>query len=231
MNLVHSNNEPGVSSPTNHTKHIDVRFVPFFPIQLQIKNSNSNSMKTSGSTPKEMTIPSLFQIAAHFETVTSSAGSKESAPELNETPFTELISHPKKLERALKAARAENDAFDASRTISCNEAKRPTRSSPPVNDVAKKNKASLTRELKKIEFFLEAPSATSVRLAADFTDWEKYPLDMIRSDDGVWFNVISLAPGHYSYRYIVDGQWHDDPRSTQRVANPFGTENALLIVT
>jgi 1,4-alpha-glucan branching enzyme len=78
---------------------------------------------------------------------------------------------------------------------------------------------------------MEAPSAKSVKLAADFTDWEKFPLDMMKSKNGIWFSVIPLAPGQYSYRFIVDGQWYDDPRSTQRVPNPFGSENAVIAVT
>lgn len=53
---------------------------------------------------------------------------------------------------------------------------------------------------------------------------------MMRSENGEWFSVIWLAPGQYSYRFIVDGQWCDDPCATQRVPNPFGTENALLVV-
>ncbi len=88
-----------------------------------------------------------------------------------------------------------------------------------------------TSELKETEFFLEAPSAKSVKLAGDFTNWEKFPLDMIQSEEGVWFAVIPLSPGNYSYRFIVDGQWHDDPRSAQRVPNPFGSSNAVKNVT
>jgi 1,4-alpha-glucan branching enzyme len=84
---------------------------------------------------------------------------------------------------------------------------------------------------KDTEFFLEAPSAKAVQLAADFTDWEKFPLDMVQSHDGVWFAAIPLSPGDYSYRFIVDGQWHDDPRSARRVPNPFGGSNAVKQVT
>jgi 1,4-alpha-glucan branching enzyme len=86
-------------------------------------------------------------------------------------------------------------------------------------------------ELKTTEFHLEAPFAESVKLAADFTDWEQFPLDMIKSEDGVWFATVPLPRGHYSYRFIVDGEWCDDPHPVQLVPNPFGTTNAVMNVT
>jgi hypothetical protein len=81
---------------------------------------------------------------------------------------------------------------------------------------------------KKVEFIFKSPLASSVRLAGDFTDWEKRPVEMMHSE-GVWFTVVPLMPGRYHYRYIVDGRWCDDPISP-RVANPFGTENAVVHV-
>ena len=82
-----------------------------------------------------------------------------------------------------------------------------------------------------IGFRLEAPSARSVELAADFTGWEQAPVKLTRRDDGVWLTALALPPGNYSYRFIVDGQWCDDPSCMQRVANPFGTMNAVITVT
>jgi hypothetical protein len=187
-------------------------------------------MKTSASTQNRTVIPSLFQVAAHLEDLAPAGGLKEFTPAFSNTPFADMMLHPDKLEAALKNARAENEAFDASRTTSRNDAKRPTRNSPSRSVAVKKDKASLPRATRKIEFVLEAPSAKSVKLAADFTEWDKCPLDMMQSEDGVWFSVIPLEPGQYSYRFIVDGQWCDDPRSARRVPNPFGTENALLVV-
>jgi Glycogen recognition site of AMP-activated protein kinase len=85
-------------------------------------------------------------------------------------------------------------------------------------------------ELKPTEFHLEAPFAESVKLAADFTEWEKFPLDMMKSEDGVWYTTVPLPPGHYSYRFIVDGEWCDDPRSMLRL-HTNGISPALACVT
>jgi 1,4-alpha-glucan branching enzyme len=85
---------------------------------------------------------------------------------------------------------------------------------------------SSPHELKPTEFSLEASSAKAVQLAADFTDWEKSPLEMTRAEHGVWRIMVPLAVGNYSYRFIVDGQWHDDPHCDYHIPNPFGTTNA-----
>ena len=86
-------------------------------------------------------------------------------------------------------------------------------------------------ELKPGVFRLEAPSAKSVKLAANFTEWEKSPLDMIKSNNGIWFIIVPLPSGNHPYRFIVDGEWRDDPHAVQRVPNPFGTENAVILIT
>ena len=83
---------------------------------------------------------------------------------------------------------------------------------------------------KDVEFRLEAPAAHSVAVVADFTDWAKSPVKLAKGKDGVWRTAVSLLPGHYAYRFIVDGQWWDDPCCNHRVANPFGTTNAVVSV-
>jgi hypothetical protein len=95
----------------------------------------------------------------------------------------------------------------------------------------KSSKPGATREFKVAEFNFEAPEALSVKLAADFTDWEKRPLDMNKADDGKWHLHVPLSPGDYSYRFIVDGEWRDDPRPVKQVYNPFGTTNAVVNIS
>jgi hypothetical protein len=210
----------GISSPTS----ISVRFVATAPFQLQI-----NVMKTSVAIQYKSIIPSLFHIASRVEDFAPAAASK-SAPSLDQTPFTDLMSHPDKLEAALKNAKIENDAFDASRTFSQGFANRTTSNSDSSRAEKPVNRSLV--ELKTTEFHLEAPFAESVKLAADFTDWEKFPLDMIKSEDGVWHITVPLRPGHYSYRFIVDGEWCDDPSLIllRLHNNPFGRADAVMEV-
>jgi 1,4-alpha-glucan branching enzyme len=79
-------------------------------------------------------------------------------------------------------------------------------------------------------FCLEAPTAQTVKLAADFTGWDKNPLDLQLSENGSWQITVALPPGRYAYRFLVDGEWHDDPQCMQCEANPFGTTNAVVEV-
>lgn len=96
---------------------------------------------------------------------------------------------------------------------------------------ANKPVESNSQERKKVEFSFKSSTARSVKLAGDFTDWESHALDMRHKEDGSWFATVPLAPGSYSYRFIVDGQWVDDPMSNLHMPNPFGTENAVVHVT
>ena len=77
------------------------------------------------------------------------------------------------------------------------------------------------------EFAFNAPAALRVQLVGTFTQWQSRPVSMARGADGVWRAKVKLAPGAYQYRFIVDGEWHDDPACTLRVSNEFGTANML----
>jgi hypothetical protein len=215
-----SGDEPVVLTSTTG---INVQFVSISPVQLEIKHA----MKNSAPIQNKPMIPSLFQVASRFEDLAPAVISGY-APPLSQSPFVSLMFHPEKLEAMLKITEMED------RTAGPRPARRATRNATPKSGNGGgmgKLAGRSPRELKKIEFVLEAPSARSVKLAGDFTDWGKFPLDLMQSEDGVWFSVVPLTPGQYSYRFIVDGQWCDDPRSIQHVSNPFGTENAVLTVT
>ena len=83
---------------------------------------------------------------------------------------------------------------------------------------------------RKLTFSFNAPDALSVQLVGDFTHWQKSPINLRKQSDGTWGTSVELAPGTYHYRFLVDGQWRDDPECTLRVANPFGSENSVRTV-
>lgn len=86
----------------------------------------------------------------------------------------------------------------------------------------------MAKEIKKPETFsFSAPDALSVSLVGDFTNWQSQPVHMKKDKNGVWKAVISLEPGTYHYRFLVNGEWRDDPECTLRVANPYGSQNAV----
>jgi hypothetical protein len=39
-----------------------------------------------------------------------------------------------------------------------------------------------------------------------------------------------LSPGNYEYKFLVDGQWKEDPQNDQLHPNCFGTYNNIINV-
>lgn len=83
---------------------------------------------------------------------------------------------------------------------------------------------------KSVEFRLMAPQATRVQLVGEFTHWLGAPIDLKPNGDGLWRTTVALKPGDHAYRFLVDGEWADDPGSPIREPNPFGTENCVCRV-
>jgi 5'-AMP-activated protein kinase regulatory beta subunit len=69
-----------------------------------------------------------------------------------------------------------------------------------------------------------------VQVAGDFTEWQRAPLSLKKQRDGLWKGSVSLAPGTYEYRLLVDGEWTDDPQCMNRRPNEFGSQNCICVV-
>ncbi len=78
-----------------------------------------------------------------------------------------------------------------------------------------------------VQFRLEAPDASDVRLAGSFTGWD--PAYTLReTSPGVWSILVPLSPGVHDYAFVVDGdEWVPDP-TAPRVDDGFGGENSRL---
>ncbi len=80
---------------------------------------------------------------------------------------------------------------------------------------------------RKQTFSIAAPTAQSVQLVGDFTQWEKQPVNLRKKGNGIWGASVELEPGEHHYRFLVDGQWQDDPECSVRVQNPYGSQDAV----
>ncbi len=76
-------------------------------------------------------------------------------------------------------------------------------------------------------FRFSAPGAMNVLLVGDFTHWQQHPIPMHKEREGVWTATIALPPGKHTYRFLVDGEWRDDPECTVRIPNPFGSHDMV----
>jgi len=81
---------------------------------------------------------------------------------------------------------------------------------------------------KTVTFQIKAPDARDVRLAGDFNSWNPSGTILKKSKDGVWKRDLSLKPGRYEYKYVVDGQWRRDPINNLFTVNAYGTENSVI---
>jgi chromosome partitioning protein len=69
-----------------------------------------------------------------------------------------------------------------------------------------------------------------VRLAGSFNDWVPDQGVITRWADGVVEKVVTLMPGSYEYRLIIDGVWQEDPSNPEQVLNLSGGYNSILHV-
>ncbi len=83
---------------------------------------------------------------------------------------------------------------------------------------------------KSVSFEFYAPFAGEVCIAGEFNNWDSSKAKLKRGADGHWKLVLNLKPGRYEYRFLVDGNWENDPKSTEFVPNNFGTWNCVIEV-
>lgn len=82
-----------------------------------------------------------------------------------------------------------------------------------------------------------APHAREIFVAGTFNDWNPAALAMTKEGYADWHIELKLPPGRYEYKFVVDGTWccephllHDGQPAGERVPNPFGTMNRVLLV-
>ena len=85
----------------------------------------------------------------------------------------------------------------------------------------------LTREA---QFEFPGPEAKEVYLVGEFNHWDTHANKMKKDESGIWRTTLSLKPGRYEYRFLVDGNWENTPSCSDYVPNDFGGRNCVKIV-
>ncbi len=75
----------------------------------------------------------------------------------------------------------------------------------------------------------DLPGARIVAVAGTFNNWNQSQYLFERTGNE-WVCRISLPPGKYHYKFIVDGNWLVDPSNPTVVHDERGFENSQLIV-
>ena len=94
----------------------------------------------------------------------------------------------------------------------------------------KKQKIKAKIKRQKVAFSLSAPDAKRVAVLGDFNKWRGNTHLMKKVENDVWHKIAMLPAGRYEYRFLVDGQWWNDPKNDQACPNCFGTHNNVLEV-
>jgi 1,4-alpha-glucan branching enzyme len=108
------------------------------------------------------------------------------------------------------------------------QAKAEPEKAKPKTRVQKKETAA---KKKRATFRLDAPEARDVFLAGSFNGWDASNRPLKRDNKGIWTTMIMLAPGSYEYRFVVDGEWTDDPNAAERRPNEHGTQNCMIFIS
>lgn len=68
-------------------------------------------------------------------------------------------------------------------------------------------------------------------VCGDFNNWSTDAHQLKQRKDGSLSVTISLPPGRYEYRYLLDdGRWENDWSCDGYAPNPFGTDNSVVEV-
>ncbi len=105
----------------------------------------------------------------------------------------------------------------------------PRGSTPEVPGTTPAGAAVAAATTVTVQFVLEAPGATSVAVAGDFSGWEAQHTLVDPEGDGVWTARIAVEPGVHEYMFVIDGtEWVTDPDAEQYRDDGFGNRNAVL---
>jgi 1,4-alpha-glucan branching enzyme len=109
------------------------------------------------------------------------------------------------------------------------------RLSPPRTNATVKPATLLSEhcpppETPPVHLEIYRPQALEVFVAGSFNRWQMKATPLTLRPDGNWAVDLMLKPGRYEYRYVVDGQWMDDPMAPRFAANPFGGLNSVMVV-
>lgn len=90
----------------------------------------------------------------------------------------------------------------------------------------------------RVQFACDASDAQTVLLVGDFNEWNLSATPMKQGDAGRWSAEVDLLPGHYEYKFVIDGCWccapgEGDSCDSQggRVPNIHGTMNRVIEVS
>jgi 1,4-alpha-glucan branching enzyme len=92
--------------------------------------------------------------------------------------------------------------------------------------------APATPKAKRVTFNIHAETGSQVFLAGDFNKWDPTATPLTEKKGTGDFSVgLSLLPGNYEYKFVINGTWCADPSCPDWVKNSVGTLNSVCKVS
>ncbi len=99
-----------------------------------------------------------------------------------------------------------------------------------IEEAVVKNAAGPFKTKEGVCFLIKAEGATNVQLAGDFNNWnpDAHTLSQVNGKNGLWYAILPLNSGKYSYRYVVDGEWREDENNPEYEESLFGVKQSVI---
>lgn len=82
----------------------------------------------------------------------------------------------------------------------------------------------------KVRFIWPDSKARRVYLVGDFNEWDERSLPM-RKRSGRGFELeLDIPPGKYTFKYLIDGVWWNDPDADDYIGNSWGSEDSVILI-
>lgn len=110
-------------------------------------------------------------------------------------------------------------------------AKMPAKSAPTAGKTAEAVKAGPPHPTAEGVRFTWAGTGKAVFLAGSFNGWEATRQSLAVAAPGLWAVTLPLPAGPHQYKFVVDGNWVQDPANPRSADDGHGGKNSLLDVT
>ena len=80
----------------------------------------------------------------------------------------------------------------------------------------------------RVVFSVRAEVGSKVYVAGSFNNWDPTEKQLVdKKGDGLFTTTLTLAPGSYQYKFVIDGTWCADPECADWIQNDHGTLNSV----
>lgn len=83
----------------------------------------------------------------------------------------------------------------------------------------------------RVTFHVRAEAGSKVYIAGCFNNWDPTSKPLTdKNGTGDYSITLTLKPGTYQYKFVINGTWCADPECTEWVPNDMGTLNSVCVV-